>query len=137
MMPSREKNMKLPGNFIWKELSMARHARPDHSGQTWQFVKTFWGDMKMHIHTVCSLSVLIQDALRQAFKVNAGERPIEHRFESLSKSITQEGNAHLGLGQFDEAKECYESLRALGENSIADQYLKKVREVQERDKYSF
>ena len=42
----------------------------------------------------------------------------------------------MGLGQFDEAKECYESLRELGGNSIADQYLEMLREAQERDKYS-
>ena len=49
------------------------------------------------------------------------------------KSITQKGNAHLGLGQFDEAKECYESLRTLGQNLAADQYLKKLSDAQERD----
>ena len=57
---------------------------------------------------------------------------VEHYFESLVKSITQKGKAHLGLGQFDEAKKCYESLRPLGENSIADHYLKKLHEAQER-----
>ena len=49
------------------------------------------------------------------------------------KSITQKGNAHLDLGQFDEAKECYESLRTLGENSAANKYLKKLHEAQERE----
>ena len=61
---------------------------------------------------------------------------VEHYFESLVKS-TQKGKAHLGLGQFDEAKECYESLRPLGENSIADHYLKKLHEAQERYRNSF
>ena len=56
-----------------------------------------------------------------------------HQFESLLKSITQKGNAHLGLGQFDEAKKCYESLRSLGEKSTANKYLKRLREAQERD----
>ena len=41
----------------------------------------------------------------------------------------------LGLGQFDEAKECYESLRTLGDNTIADCCLKKVDDIQERDEY--
>ena len=58
---------------------------------------------------------------------------IEHLFETPIKSITQKGNAHLGLGQFDEAKECYESLRKLGENSAADKYLKKLQEAKERE----
>ena len=58
-----------------------------------------------------------------------------HQFESRFKSITQKGNAHFGLGQFDDARECYESLRPLGENSVADQYLKKLREAQERYRY--
>ena len=39
----------------------------------------------------------------------------------------------MGLGKFDEAKECYESLRELGENSAADQYLKKLHDIQEKD----
>ena len=32
----------------------------------------------------------------------------------------------MGLGQFDEAKECFELLRSFGEGSTADNYLKKV-----------
>ena len=55
-----------------------------------------------------------------------------HEFENPAKTITQKGNALLGLGQFDEAKECYESLRELGENSTADQYLKKLHDTQEK-----
>ena len=38
----------------------------------------------------------------------------------------------MGLGQFDEAKQCYESLRELGEKSSAENYLKKLAEAQER-----
>ena len=38
----------------------------------------------------------------------------------------------MDLGQFDEAKECYESLRKLGENSTADRLMKKLSEAQER-----
>ena len=40
----------------------------------------------------------------------------------------------MGLCQFDEAKECYESLRELGKKSAADQYLKKLHDIQEKDK---
>ena len=39
----------------------------------------------------------------------------------------------MGLGRFDEAKECYEALRELGENSAADQNLKKLHDIQEKD----
>ena len=38
----------------------------------------------------------------------------------------------MGLGQFDEAKECYESLRELGDISSSDLYLKKLAEAQEK-----
>ena len=48
-----------------------------------------------------------------------------------TKSITQKGNALMGLGQLDEAKECYESLRSLGKKLSADCYLKKLHEAQE------
>ena len=49
------------------------------------------------------------------------------------KSLTQKGNAYLGLGQFDAAKDCYETLRTLGDNNTADRYLKKLDDAQERD----
>ena len=41
----------------------------------------------------------------------------------------------MGLGQFDAAKECYESLRTFGDNTTADSYLKKLDDAQERDAY--
>ena len=41
----------------------------------------------------------------------------------------------MGLGQFDDAKKCSESLGSLGEKSTADCYLKKLAAAQERDKY--
>ena len=47
-----------------------------------------------------------------------------------TKSIVQKGNALLGLGCFDEAKVCYESLRVLGENNLAACYLKKLHGIQ-------
>ena len=47
--------------------------------------------------------------------------------------MTQKGNAFLGLGQFDAAKESYESLRTLGDNTAADNYLKKLCDAQARD----
>ena len=49
--------------------------------------------------------------------------------------MTQKGNALMGLGQFDDAKKCYESLRTFGKKSTADCYLKNLGEAQERDKY--
>ena len=49
-----------------------------------------------------------------------------------SKSTIQKGNALLGLGRFDEARECYESLRPLGEVSLAETYLKKLHDAQDR-----
>ena len=42
-----------------------------------------------------------------------------------TKSITEKGNALLGLKRFDEAKECYESLRPLGEDASVEKLLKK------------
>ena len=50
-----------------------------------------------------------------------------------TKSITEKGNALLGLKRFDEAIECYESLRVLGEDASAEKFLKKLHEVQETD----
>ena len=50
-----------------------------------------------------------------------------------TKSITEKGNALLGLKRFDEAIECYESLRLLGEDASAEKLLKKLHEVQETD----
>ena len=61
------------------------------------------------------------------------EYTAEHQFESFFQSMLQKGNAHLALEQFDEAKECFETLRLLGENSAADQYMKKLNDAQERD----
>ena len=96
--------------------------------------------------TVCPHFPSTQNVLRQAFKLiltiqtlpwSQSDAGKYHQFESLSKSITQKGNAHLGLGQFDEAKECYESLRTLGQNSAADRYLKKLSDAQERDQSLF
>ena len=65
--------------------------------------------------------------------LGANERLIFwQQFNNPSKSITQKGNAFLGLGQFDKAKECYEELRTLGDDTAADCYLKKLDDVQER-----
>ena len=50
-----------------------------------------------------------------------------------TKTITQKGNALLSLGRFDEAKECYESLRSLGEDTSVDSLLKKLNDIQETD----
>ena len=43
-----------------------------------------------------------------------------------SKSIIQKGNAHLSSGNHDQARSCFESLRELGEESLANTYLKKL-----------
>ena len=50
-----------------------------------------------------------------------------------TKSIAEKGNALLELKRFDEAKECYESLRPLGEDESAEKLLKKLHNVQETD----
>ena len=49
-----------------------------------------------------------------------------------TRSIIQKGNVLLSLDRFDEARECYESLRPLGENSQADTCLKKLHDAQDR-----
>ena len=49
-----------------------------------------------------------------------------------SETIEQKGNAFLGLGRFDEAKSCFESLRLLGESALADTCLKKLHNIQGR-----
>ena len=43
-----------------------------------------------------------------------------------SKSIIQKGNAHLNSGNYDQARACFESLRELGEESLANTHLKKL-----------
>ena len=53
---------------------------------------------------------------------------------SLYKSITQKGNALLGLSRFDEAKACYESLRYLNERQLAESLLKKLHDTKGRSK---
>ena len=50
-----------------------------------------------------------------------------------TKSITEKGNALLGLERFAKAKECYESLRSLGEDASVENLLKKLHDVQETD----
>lgn len=54
-----------------------------------------------------------------------------------TKSISQKGNALLALGLFDEAKVCYESLCSLGEGRLAEIYLKKLHNAQERVENDF
>ena len=48
-----------------------------------------------------------------------------------TRSIIQKGNSLLSLSRFDEAKECYESLRTLGESTLADTHLKKLHDIQD------
>ena len=49
-----------------------------------------------------------------------------------TRSIIQKGNVLLSLDRFDEARECYESLRPLGEVSQAETCLKKLHDAQDR-----
>ena len=49
-----------------------------------------------------------------------------------TKTITEKGKALLGLGRFDEARKCYESLRPLDGNIAVENLLKKVDDIQER-----
>ena len=51
------------------------------------------------------------------------------------RTILQKGNALLSLSRFDEAKECYESLRSLGESTSADTHLKKLNDIQDKISY--
>ena len=39
----------------------------------------------------------------------------------------------MGLGRFDEAKECYESLQFLNEKELADRLLKKIHDTEGRN----
>ena len=48
-----------------------------------------------------------------------------------TRSIIQKGNAFLGLSRFAEAKECFDLLRSLGEEQLADYNLKKLHDKQE------
>ena len=92
----------------------------------------------------------------QAIELNIGSRPlwtnraacrnIMQRFEEAisdcdtalsidpkcTRSTIQKGNALLGLNRFDEARECYESLRSMGADSSADTHLKKLHDAQDR-----
>ena len=43
-----------------------------------------------------------------------------------SKSIVHKGNAYLNSGNNDQARICFESLRTLGEENLAETYLKKL-----------
>ena len=49
-----------------------------------------------------------------------------------TKTLTEKGKALIGLGRFDEARQCYESIRPLDGNIAADNLLKKVDDIQER-----
>ena len=51
---------------------------------------------------------------------------------NCTRTIIEKGNALLALSRFDEAKDWYESLRALGEATSADHHLGKLENVQER-----
>ena len=91
----------------------------------------------------------------QAIELNIGSRPLwtnraacRNTMEKFEEAISdcdtalsiepkctrttiQKGNALLGLGQFDEAKEVYESLRSMGDSEAAEVNLKKLNDAQE------
>ena len=46
-----------------------------------------------------------------------------------SRTYIQKGRAYMGLGQFDEARKCYNDLRRVGQEVMADICLKKVNEI--------
>ena len=52
-----------------------------------------------------------------------------------TRSIIQKGNALLSLNRFDGAKECYESLRTLGESTSANTHLQKLHDIQDKISY--
>ena len=52
--------------------------------------------------------------------------------QKCTRTITEKGKALCDLGRFDEARECYESLRYLGKISLGDDLLKKLNDLEER-----
>ena len=97
-----------------------------------------------------------EDFYSEAIRLNMGSRPLWTNrakcrstmkkydeaisdFESAlsidpkhTESIILKGNAFLSLGRFQEAGACYESLRSLGEATLADANLKKLHDIQEQ-----
>ena len=51
-----------------------------------------------------------------------------------TRAFIEKGNAFLSLERFDEAKECFESLRSFGRSDLADTYSKKLYDIQDKDK---
>ena len=81
---------------------------------------------------------LIQNLLSEVFKMLFRSKSSlfpGQQFENHSKATTQKGNAYLGLGQFDEATECFELLRSFGEGSTADSYLQKVSDAERKSQF--
>ena len=60
---------------------------------------------------------------------------MSENLEEVVDNALEVAQGFVGLGQFDEARECYESLRELGEISSSDLYLKKLAEAQEKVGY--
>ena len=120
-----EKNLDL--RTLWTDRAICRNAMKKHEDALADCISALSIDPKC---TKAGVQIVLP---KPNFLFGQSDIEIKHLFESPIKSITQKGNAHLGLGQFDEAKECYESLRTLGKNSTADQYLKELNDAQERD----
>ena len=57
--------------------------------------------------------------------------------ERYSQAIIEKGNALLSLERFDEAKECFGSLRSFGRTDLADTHLKKLHDIQDKDFHTF
>ena len=97
-----------------------------------------------------------EDLYSQAIELNKGSRPLwtnraacrntMEKFEEAisdcdtalsidskcTRSIIQKGNALMGLNRFNEARECYDSLRSMGEDASAETHLKKLHDAQDR-----
>ena len=97
-----------------------------------------------------------EDLYSQAIELNKGSRPLwtnraacrntMKKFEKAildcetalsidskcTRSIILKGNALFGLNRFDEARECYDSLRSLGKGASAETHLKKLHDAQDR-----
>ena len=130
----KKKKYEVAENFYSEALELNPDSRP-----LWTNRATCRNTMKKHddalVDCLSALSIdskNVKKGVQTDFLRDISAKVMLHKFENPAKTVTQKGNALLGLGQFDEAKECYESLRELGENSTADQYLKKLHDTQEK-----
>ena len=126
----KKKKYKVAEKFYTEALQLNPDSRP-----VWTNRAICRNTMKKHEDALSDcLSALSIDSknTKKGIQITLNSCSHKHIFEYPTKTITQKGNAHLGLGQFDEAKKCYQSLRDLGETSSAENYLKKLAEAQEK-----